>query len=213
VAQGLGVQLTNGRNLRDDPVALCVGAERPYRGCIGVVPVGTRSPQLYPSVVRSQQDASAKALVRPLLEAGLRTLWISEVASGQTICALAEGRKAKVPPTLGALDRCLSNCSDISLNKRFLGALDIFTHGGIRAITAQFAEGEELERSNAADWLCSRCWRLSVSSITRPARYSDPISRRYSDSWLALLFSLAYLVREMKLARSPHRRLPDRFSL
>jgi hypothetical protein len=97
---------------------------------------------------RNNKSASANALVRPILEAGLRTIWLAQDASDQKIIAIAKGREL---PLLGELNSCFSKRSEEeALSGKFRGLLDSLTHGGIRAMAAQVLEGGELERSNAA---------------------------------------------------------------
>jgi hypothetical protein len=46
---------------------------------------------------RHNKPASANALARPLVEAGLRTVWIAEDATDQEISAIARGRESVIP--------------------------------------------------------------------------------------------------------------------
>jgi hypothetical protein len=93
------------------------------------------------------KSTSANALARPLLEAGLRTIWIIEDASDQEIKAIVKGREL---PIFGELNSRLSKRSELLLSGRFQGLLHSLTHGGGRAIAAQYLERGERERANAA---------------------------------------------------------------
>ena len=90
--------------------------------------------------------ASAKALIRSLIEAALRTIWIAETASDERLSAVLKGRKL---PLLGELRTYLSFEKDRLFAGSLQGLLDNFTHGGTRAIATQFIEGELLDRGNA----------------------------------------------------------------
>ena len=93
------------------------------------------------------RDISAKTLARPLLEVALRTLWIAEDASDQEIADVLNGRGTL--PLLGILNGCVSKRAT-SISGRFQSTLHSLTHGGAIALSAQFLEGLELERSNLA---------------------------------------------------------------
>jgi hypothetical protein len=93
--------------------------------------------------------ASARALARPLMEAGLRTVWLLEEASERDITELAK-RREKLP-LLGDLNRLLiKQLENKPLRGKLLGVLDSFTHGGAAALSTQFIEGAELEKRNSA---------------------------------------------------------------
>lgn len=77
---------------------------------------------------RHNKCASANALARPLIEAGLRAVWIVEDASHQEISAIAEGSESIIP-LLGKLSSRLSKRSEIKLGGNFRGLLDSLTHG------------------------------------------------------------------------------------
>lgn len=95
------------------------------------------------------KSTSANALARPLLEAGLRTVWMVEDATDQEIRAIAKGRESAIP-LLGKLISRLNKRSEFALSGRLRGILDSLTHGGARAMAAQFLGGEELQRSRSA---------------------------------------------------------------
>src|ERR1700733_5713933 len=97
---------------------------------------------------RHNRSASANALARPLVEAGVRTVWLAEDPSLQEICAIAKGRESVIP-LLGELNSRLSKRSEIMLGGRFRGLRDSLTHGGARAMAAQFLGGDELEGASA----------------------------------------------------------------
>lgn len=90
--------------------------------------------------------SSAKALTRPLIETGLRTLWIAEIASDEKLQNVMKGREL---PLLGKLRTCLSSQEEGLFAATLQGLLDTFTHGGARAMAAQFLEGEVLDKGNA----------------------------------------------------------------
>jgi hypothetical protein len=93
--------------------------------------------------------ASARALARPVMEAGLRTIWLLEEASERDITELAKGRERL--PLLGDLNRLLiKQLENKPLRGKLLGVLDSFTHGGAAALSTQFIEGAELEKRNSA---------------------------------------------------------------
>jgi hypothetical protein len=97
----------------------------------------------------NNKPSSANALARPLLEAALRVVWIAEEASNQEISALANGRESVIP-LLGELITLVSKGSEITISGRHRGLLDNLTHGGGKAMAAQFLGGEKLERLSAA---------------------------------------------------------------
>jgi hypothetical protein len=84
---------------------------------------------------------SANALMRPLLEAALRTVWLAEKATEEEINAFLK-RERKLP-TLGELKRGLKLTGD------YQGLLNSFTHGGISALAVHYFEGEQRELTNA----------------------------------------------------------------
>jgi hypothetical protein len=99
-------------------------------------------------LISNDRCASARALVRPLFEAGLRTVWFLEEASDQEIIAIARGREKL--PTLGELNRLLITQLERPLGAKILQLLNSFTHGGAAALSVQFYEGAELQKRNAA---------------------------------------------------------------
>jgi hypothetical protein len=92
---------------------------------------------------RHDKRTSANALARPLLEAGFRTIWLIEDASDQEIKAIVKGRAM---PIFGKIKSRLSK----SLSGKHQGLLHTLTHGGTQAIAAQYLDGGERERLNAA---------------------------------------------------------------
>jgi hypothetical protein len=92
---------------------------------------------------RHDKPTSANALARSLLEAGFRTIWLIEDASDQEIKAIVKGRAM---PIFGKIKSRLSK----SLSGKHQGLLHTLTHGGTRAIAAQYLDGGERERLNAA---------------------------------------------------------------
>ncbi|RZU40192.1 DUF6988 family protein [Edaphobacter modestus] len=98
-------------------------------------------------LLRHNKCASANALARPLLEAALRTTWLAEKASEKEISGILKGRNV---PILGELNSVLSSSkSDPLVHGEHEGVLHCLTHGGSRALVAQYNEGEERERANA----------------------------------------------------------------
>jgi hypothetical protein len=87
--------------------------------------------------------ASANALARPVLEAGLRTIWIIEDASDREIDGIAKGREF---PILGELN---NRRPGRALTGKHQGLLHSLTHGGHRAMAAQYLDGGKLERLNS----------------------------------------------------------------
>jgi hypothetical protein len=98
------------------------------------------------------KDISARALARPLLEAGLRTLRVVEKASDSEIVDVLKGKENM--PRLGGLIKSLKSVlSDDGtevLSGRHRGLLDSLTHGGSRALAAQFLDDGVLRKGNAA---------------------------------------------------------------
>jgi hypothetical protein len=94
-------------------------------------------------LLRHNKCASANALARPALEAGLRTIWIVEDASDGEIEGIVNGREF---PILGELN---SKRPGSPVSGKHQGLLASLTHGGTRAISAQYLEGGTLERLNA----------------------------------------------------------------
>lgn len=92
------------------------------------------------------KNASARALVRPVIEAALRVIWLLEDASHSEITAIVKGREL---PILGTLKDCLSKRGE-PLGGKSEGLLHSLTHGGMTALAAQFLEGDQLARSNAS---------------------------------------------------------------
>src|SRR5437868_6649832 len=76
---------------------------------------------------RHDKPKSANALARPLLEAGLRTIWLIEDASEQEITAIIKGRAM---PIFGELNSRLSKRSELSLSGKHQALLHGLTHGG-----------------------------------------------------------------------------------
>jgi hypothetical protein len=99
-------------------------------------------------LICNDRSASARALARPLAEAGLRVVWFLEEASDQEIIAIARGREKL--PTLGELNRLLIKQLEVPLGAKILQLLNSFTHGGGAALSVQFYEGAELQKRNAA---------------------------------------------------------------
>jgi hypothetical protein len=99
-------------------------------------------------LISNDRCASARALARPLVEAGLRTVWFSEEASDQKILAIASGREKL--STLGELNRLLIKQLERPLGAQLLQLLNSLTHGGTAALSLQFYEGAELQKRNAA---------------------------------------------------------------
>ncbi len=93
------------------------------------------------------KNASARALVRPVIEAALRVIWLLEDASDPEITAIA--KKGRELPILGTLKECLSKRGE-PLGGKSEGLLHSLTHGGMTALAAQFLEGDQLKKSNAA---------------------------------------------------------------
>lgn len=100
-------------------------------------------------LILHNKSASANALIRPLVEAGLRTIWFIEGATDKQIAAVATGRESAIP-LLGELNSLIARHSEKPLSGVFRGLLDSFTHGGVRAMSAQHLEGSDLERANSA---------------------------------------------------------------
>lgn len=100
-------------------------------------------------LIANDKRSSARALARPVMEAGLRTVWLLEEASDRDIFELSRGRERL--PLLGDLNRLLiKQLEQRPLRGKLLGALDSFTHGGAVALASQFIEGAELEKSSSA---------------------------------------------------------------
>lgn len=95
---------------------------------------------------RHNKRASANALARPLFEAALRTAWFADVASEKQIRGILKGRKV---PLLGELSSVFNGKSGRLLSGQYEGVLHSLTHGGTRALTAHYLEGEDRERANA----------------------------------------------------------------
>ncbi len=91
------------------------------------------------------KNASARALVRPVLEAALRVVWLIEDARGPEIAAVAKGREL---PILGILKDCLRKRGE-PLDGKSEGLLHSLTHGGMTALAAQFFNGDQLKKSSA----------------------------------------------------------------
>ena len=100
---------------------------------------------------RHDKDVSAMALARPMLEAGLRTLWLLEKASDKEIADVLKGKERM--PRLGGLSNSLSELLSENVTQvfsgRYQGLLDSLTHGGSRALAAQFLEDEARRKGNA----------------------------------------------------------------
>jgi hypothetical protein len=94
-------------------------------------------------LLRHNKCASANALARPVLEAGLRTIWIVDDASEGEIEGIVKGREF---PILGELN---SKRPGSPVSGKYQGLLASLTHGGHRAMSAQYLEGGTLERLNA----------------------------------------------------------------
>jgi hypothetical protein len=93
--------------------------------------------------------ASANALARPLVEAGLRTLWLAEDASEAQIVDIVRGKGRT--PLLTDLNNCLSRRSEVPVSGKFQGLLHNFTHGGHIALASQYIDDDaERKRGNAA---------------------------------------------------------------
>jgi hypothetical protein len=100
-------------------------------------------------LISNDKCSSARALARPLMEAGLRTVWLLDEASERDIIELAKGRERL--PLLGNLNRLLiKQLEGKPLRGKLLGLLDSFTHGGAAALSTQFIEGAELDKRNSA---------------------------------------------------------------
>jgi hypothetical protein len=100
-------------------------------------------------LISNDKCSSARALARPVMEAGLRTVWLLEEATERDITELAKGREKL--PLLGDLNRLLiKHMENKPLGGKLLGALNSFTHGGAVALSTQFIEGAELEKRNSA---------------------------------------------------------------
>src|SRR5580658_511558 len=98
-------------------------------------------------LISNDKCSSARALARPLMEAGLRTVWLLDEASERDIIELAKGRERL--PLLGNLNRLLiKQLEGKPLRGKLLGLLDSFTHGGAAALSTQFIEGAELDKRN-----------------------------------------------------------------
>lgn len=93
---------------------------------------------------------SGNALVRPVVEASLRSVWVADYAKSTIIEALAADPLKRLP-TLGSLVKFMETREKVPILKRELqDILHDLTHGGMAAIAAQFIEGESRQRSNAA---------------------------------------------------------------
>jgi hypothetical protein len=100
-------------------------------------------------LISNDKCSSARALARPLMEAGLRTVWLLDEASERDIIELAKGRERL--PLLGNLNRLLiKQLEGKPLRGKLLGLLDSFTHGGAAALSTHFIEGAELDKRNSA---------------------------------------------------------------
>jgi hypothetical protein len=113
---------------------------------------------------RDNKRASANALARPLIEAALRTVWFADVASEKQIRGILKGRKV---PLLGDLSIAFSGKSGRLLSGQYEGVLHSLTHGGTRALTAHYLEGEDRERANAViiaqSGLCLGCSGYTIA--------------------------------------------------